>query len=42
MTNLSRSFSMGLFRPLLMVIAGLTLVGSSSAQTARNRAQWAG
>ena len=38
MTHLSRSFRMGLLRPLLIVAAGLTLLGSSSAQTARNRA----
>src|SRR5713226_5401667 len=38
MTHLSRSLRMGSLRRLLMVAAGLTLVTSSSAQTARNRA----
>jgi hypothetical protein len=38
MTHLSRSFRMSLLKPVLLLAAGLTLVGSSSAQTARNRA----
>src|SRR5260370_38431132 len=38
MTHLSRSLRMGSLSRLLMVAAGLALVTSSSAQTARNRA----